>query len=174
MEPDKTESTGTNGGNQPDSQDNLIRITPEKRGRGRPKGSKSQASPKAANSGDSGKTAQSFDPRLVAQLLVSICEIGDDMAVLVICAKAKPRLTKENFAEFRQSLQDIRLGNKDKQLIFQSGEVLARKYPFLGEWGPELMLLACFVQYSARMGNALRQISALPILAKQAEQNAQA
>lgn len=61
-------------------------------------------------------------------------------------------------------MESIRLGNKDKKMIREAGIALAKKYPFLLVWGPEVILLVCSVQYLARMGAAFRRIDALPDL----------
>lgn len=99
---------------------------------------------------------------MVGELFVSLSEIGDDLAVGVILRQAKVKLPADIFPKFRSEMQEIRLGPKDKQLIKEAGTALARKYTFLQKWGPELILLICFVQYTSRMAMALRTISSLP------------
>lgn len=85
---------------------------------------------------------------------------------MAILARSKQKLAPEIQPRFAEEMQRIRLQEKDKNLIRTGAIALAKKYTFLMQWGPELILLICFVQYSARMGNAFRQISSLPDYAK--------
>lgn len=154
----------TEGGNgRPESDvdgGKVISIAPEQRGRGRPPGSKNQ--PKPAVGAKTGKPDETLDPAVIGDLFVSLAEIGDDLFVLAILARAKSKLSPEIFPKFGEEMSRIRLQEKDKNLIRTGAIALAKKYTFLLVWGPELILLICFVQYSARMGNTFRKINALP------------
>lgn len=160
------------GGGRTDRPDvATVNIGPEKRGRGRPPGTPNRPkdnSPKVAPARRDSENTTFLDPAAVGDLLVSISEIGDDLAVIVILNRARQKLPENNFLRFREEMARIRLGDKDKNLIKISGIALAKKYPFLQKWGPELVLILVGVQYSARMGNALRTINALPDLEKSA------
>lgn len=93
-------------------------------------------------------------------------EIGDDLFVILIMGRARLKLPPDILEKFREEVNHLRFGEKDKNLVRQAGIALARKYPFLTKWGPEIILVVCAVQYGARMGNALRKVNALPDLPK--------
>ena len=105
-----------------------------------------------------------LDPAVIGELFVSLSEITDDLFVLAILSKARSKLTPEIFPKFKEEMERVRLGEKDKNLIRTGAIALAKKYTFLLHWGPEVILIVCAVQYTARMGNCFRQINSLPNL----------
>lgn len=156
--------TSAPGGNDGDKSDNgggkVVSIAPEQRGRGRPPGATNK--PKPAPTGKSGKDDPGLDPAVIGDLFVSLSEIGDDLFVLAILGRARQKLSPEIYPKFQGEIDRIRLGDKDKNLIRTGAIALAKKYSFLSEWGPELILIICGVQYLSRMGNTFRKINSLP------------
>lgn len=146
-------------------------FVPSKRGPGRPPGSKNGESAasgkhytKAEIAARRGQNDPELDPALIGDLFVSLSEITDDMFVLAILTRARQKLTPEIYPKFKEEMEKIRLGDKDKNMIRGGGIALAKKYTFLLRWGPEVILIVCAVQYLARMGNAFRRINSLPDL----------
>lgn len=142
---------------------------PEKRGRGRPPGSGKKTQPESANGAKAAKTDESFDPVLFGDLLVGMAEIGDDVFVAVILSKGRAKLNDEHFEKFRLEMQRVRMGEKDKTMLHKAAVALAKKYTFLGKWGPELALFIFAIQYGTRMTNALRLVNNLPDQVKKVE-----
>lgn len=155
-----------NGGDKSGGEPAAIIIPPEKRGRGRPPGS----GKKAENAEPRPKADPGLDPAIIGDLFVSISEIGDDLWVLVILGKARQKIPAAHFEQFKAEVAKIRLMEKDKNLIRSAAIALAKKYTFLMKWGPEIVLLVAFVQYSARMANLTRSVNALPNLPKEEKQ----
>lgn len=88
--------------------------------------------------------------------------IGDDVLFSVIVSRGRAKLNDEHFEKFRIEMQRVRLGDNDKAMLYKTGVALAKKYTFLGKWGPEIGLLIFGIQYGTRMTNALRLVNNLP------------
>lgn len=155
-------ATGGDNGDKPREPGVTVSIPPEKRGRGRPPGSANK--PKTESSPRPREDTPTIDPSLIGELFVSIAKIGDDMACLAILSKARTKLPKEMFISFQQEVNRLKFGVNDERMVREGGIALAKKYTFLLTWGPEVIILACFVQYCMRMGNCYRKISNLPDL----------
>jgi len=131
-----------------------------KRGRGRPPGAANK--PKAENGNPRPEREPPIDPALFGELGVKLAEIGDDLFALLIEAKAKQKLDETNFQRFLLEYRNLRLRQTEKESLKMAFTALGKKYSFLLQWGPEIMVLVVGVQYSARQANTLRMLGNLP------------
>jgi hypothetical protein len=151
---------GGNGG--PGLDEPVTPVTIGKRGPGRPR--KDGSTPKsAAPSRPAPKQGtDGIDAGVFADLAVSLCENGDEIAWLIICSRARAKLPEAIYPKFLAEYEAIRLRQKERESLRAAFLALAKKYDFLSKWGPEMILFVVGVQYSARMANLLRKVNALP------------
>lgn len=105
-----------------------------------------------------------IDADLVADCIVNLYEIGDDVWVRFIFKAAQGRIPKERVSQFQAELNGIKFNERDRVAVKKAVAALVRKYKFLQLWGPELVLFIHFAQYNYRMYSFARAMAALPLL----------
>lgn len=120
----------------------------EKRGPGRPKGSTNK-NPDAGGSSKRSEADTSADAEFLADALVTIFEIGDEILQRRLLEKIR-QVVPEKAEEFRTLQNQVRLNEKDTALIRKCVARIAAKYALLAKFAPEILLLGVFAQYGFR------------------------